>query len=403
MSETASQFAKDYTRLESLQATLTQRNRELSALYAITAAVSQSLVLQETLDNAIAKVLEVLGLDADEIRLLDSGTQELVLGSHKGLTADFISQERQIKVGDCLCGQAALSGETIAASDIARDLRAVKLNCRRDGFQSLAIIPLKSKDKLLGTMNLFSRDSRAFSPDEKGLLETIGRQIGVAIENAQLYDRVEPLAVLRERVRLAREIHDGLAQDLGYLSLKTRQIEELLRAQDVAGALRGLEEARQVIKQAYDDARESIDGLRIQVDSNVGLPQLLADYLADFSRQTQLTTDLTVEGDIQPSHLAQVGLLRIVQEGLTNVRKHARATEVRVTVKGDSETLAISIQDNGQGFDLSNRDPNDRRHVGLSVMQERAQDLGGDLIIQSAPGQGTVLTVNVPNKGKKQG
>jgi signal transduction histidine kinase len=190
-------------------------------------------------------------------------------------------------------------------------------------------------------------------------------------------------------------MHDGLAQVLGYLSLQVQTLEALIRQDKREAALSELKQARANILEAQSDVRQNITGLRTTLAGEVGLLAALRAYVAEFEVQTgihtALASTLTAEPGLSP--LAEVQLVRIVQEALANVRKHARATRVQVDLARQSSQLWLQISDDGCGF-LANG--NGRGHYGLSMMRERAEQVGGALHVTTAPGAGTRVAVWLP-------
>jgi signal transduction histidine kinase len=205
------------------------------------------------------------------------------------------------------------------------------------------------------------------------------------------------MAVLEERYRLSREFHDGLAQTLGYLGLQSERLESLLKMGQMDTAVSEFAEMRRSIRAAYVDVREAIDGLRLGVEDVGQLAARLGEYTTEFTRQTGLSVNFTAVPDqINVLPATAVQLLRIAQEALTNVRKHAQAQEVDVRLRQIAGELELTITDDGRGF--PNALPVERRYHshGLASMRERTESLGGMLTVATQPGQGTRITVVVP-------
>lgn len=214
-----------------------------------------------------------------------------------------------------------------------------------------------------------------------------------------LVDRTDPSseqrakAVAEERYRLSREIHDGLAQTLGYLSMQAERLEGLLASKRYDAAANEIAEMRQSISAAYRDVRETIDGLRVTMNGSDSLVSLLAECVQDFEKHTGVVTQFSAE----PANLivdaeASMQLLRIVQESLTNVRKHATAHNVCVTLKQSTKTIELEVADDGCGLSAVQAEHHYPSH-GLAMMHERAEGLGGTFTVTSEPGKGTCVTV----------
>ncbi|MBI4310449.1 MAG: sensor histidine kinase [Chloroflexi bacterium] len=218
--------------------------------------------------------------------------------------------------------------------------------------------------------------------------------------NLSLRQRIERSSIIEERRRLRREIHDGIAQSLGYLNLKAGLIRASLSqpGSDPARILAELDDVKKATEEAYTDIRESIDSLTFTAD-RFSLVESIRDYLKDFSERTGIAVEFRgYPAGALVTQTTELQALRIVQEALSNVRKHACATNVEVALSRLPDALEVVIRDNGTGMDVSSQPP--RGHHGIEVMRERAEGLGGEISIQSAPGQGTVVKAVLPLEGK---
>ncbi|MDT8306742.1 MAG: HAMP domain-containing protein [Anaerolineae bacterium] len=207
------------------------------------------------------------------------------------------------------------------------------------------------------------------------------------------------LAVLEERDRIGREMHDGLAQVLGYVNTKAQAVREFLRRGQPDRAERQIEELVTAAQEAYTDAREAIDGLRMDGMHERGLLDVLQEIVERFGRRSDAAVHLTVAGSWQGEAISatvQIQLLRIVQEALTNIRKHAQASQVDVYLERDNGQAQIRITDDGIGFPLSRLLQPDYDRYGLRTMRERTNAIGGTFRIESAPERGTTIFVRVP-------
>ena len=251
--------------------------------------------------------------------------------------------------------------------------------------------------------NLEYRLPQAYANDELGELaktfDTLRAQLkATRDENAELQKRTHSLAILEERERLAREIHDNLAQTLGYINLKAAVADGELASNQIAQARASLLELKRAAKEAYVDARESIFNLRRAPASDDGLLASLTNSLAEYQIQTGIRANLFVEDERLTEFPVevQVQLNRIIQEALTNARKHSRATEACVRFERVNSHIEICIQDNGTGFDLEELSHNGSGHFGLQIMRERAASVGGEIAIDSQRGIGTRVKISVP-------
>jgi len=396
---------------ERTQALQLQTER-LSALHSITTTTSKSLALNEVLNRGLSRVVEVTHAEAGEIYLVNRDSNLLQLRAHQGSPAEFLQADAFIPIGQCVCGLATHLTQPLVVEDLAHEPRLTRLVCQQGGFRSVMCVPLMSKDQALGVLTVHSREPHHFTADDVELLTAIGNQLGVALENAQLYEEMEQrvqelskevqhLAVLEERDRIAREMHDGLAQTLGYLNLRLKTIQALLDHDHIPEVQTEMRQMETIIDEAYEDIRETISNLRRAMPSDQNLVATLREYVHEFGLRDRVETAFVFDGPEEDGLLPPADgmqLLRIVQEALSNVRKHAGARHARVELKQDRSQIEIVIEDDGRGFDAAKISQKDRRHFGLDIMKERAESLGGHLWIESQIGHGTRITVRVPKR-----
>jgi len=214
----------------------------------------------------------------------------------------------------------------------------------------------------------------------------------------ELADVNEAMAVVKERQRIARELHDSLAQTLGYLHLKLADLERRAGADGTAHLEVELADLKKVARDAYEEARQAIFGLRSMVSRSLGLIPTLTEYLHDWSGQTAVAVDLQVDAEeaTRLPPVVEVQLIGIIQEALANVRKHAGARHVLVSVERRDEAARVAIHDDGRGFDPGAVAGGSNGGFGIETMRERAEAVGGKFTISSRPGQGTQVEVEFP-------
>ena len=214
--------------------------------------------------------------------------------------------------------------------------------------------------------------------------------------NLNIRRRIEREAIIEERRRIARELHDGLAQSLGYLNLKTKLVSDALSAQNTVQAITELGDIRRVVQDTYEDIRESIDQLSTEV-RNLSLVPALNNYTREFGQNNGIQVKFEASRALTNiSPVAELQLLRIAQEALTNVRRHAMATEVEVRLENTGQAVEMTVRDNGQGFNLADLEEPPPGYHGLNIIRERAEGLGGSVDISSAPGEGTAVMISLP-------
>ena len=267
--------------------------------------------------------------------------------------------------------------------------------------------PLRRGSATLGTLAVADRRPRAFDVDDVETLSSLAGQLALAIENARLEGRLREVAVHAERERIAREMHDGLAQVLGYVNTKSQAVEELLAAGRTPEARAHLAELAAAARAIYVDVREAILGLSSPVTPERGLVGALEEYAARFSDASKLATIVRADADacavvLLPEVEAQA--FRIVQEALTNVRKHAAAQRVVLHVELSGDQLLISVIDDGRGIEPARDNPAVAPvlwpHFGLNAMRERANAIGANITVESHPGAGTTVSLALPVTGR---
>jgi nitrate/nitrite-specific signal transduction histidine kinase len=377
---------------------LEQRNRELETLLAVGRAASSSLQLADVLDEGLESILEVTTAKAAEVWLSEGG--ELRLARQSGAEPAAFAERTTLRLGEGLPGIAAETGSPVVSRDLPADGRFVRRRVKEAGFTAFSALPMSQQDEIVGVLGVAARDDTAFSSaEELRLLEGIAERLGAAIANARLHTRVLDAALIDERVLLARELHDGLAQVLGYLNTQTLALGTLLDTGRISAARDELEAMREVTLREYADVRESILGLHVPGRDHVGLRSALERYVSAFSSMAGIGADL--DGDayadgrpLPPA--AEIQLVRIVQEALSNVRKHAKATTATVRLTSAADTLRLEIEDDGRGFDPARVDGNGWPRFGMQTMRERAKAMGASFAITTTPGRGTTVSVELP-------
>jgi signal transduction histidine kinase len=295
--------------------------------------------------------------------------------------------------------QVVAQKKPFACYDVQADLRFDQTPPRRLGFRSILAVPFVVKGRVVAVAYALTFDQcRIFSEEQIELVWGIANTVGLAIENARLHQQVRHLAALEERNRLAREMHDNLSQALSILKLKLSLTSDLIRDNQLEQVRANLLEMKEIAAEAYTDTREAIFGLRTAAPTGAdflsSLRRFLVKYRASYGVEAQLVADerLTVALTIQTT----TQVIRIIQEALTNVRKHAQASEAWVRIEPEGQGIRITVEDDGQGFDPAQGVANAPGGFGLQVMQERAESVGGRLEVEAQIGRGTRIVAWVP-------
>jgi len=397
----AEQLQESYRTLERRVADKTQslerQNARLATLYDMTALLNAPSTQEDLCRGFLRRLLAVAGADAGAVRLMSPDGATLHLFVEDGLAAAFHDQEHCLARGECACGEAAARSATVIhVLGARRSPSGVTLpHCREAGFATVAAFPIAAQQQVLGIFNLFCREAREIPAEERHLYESLGQNLGVAIESLRLVSRERELAIAEERNLLAQELHDSIAQSLAFLNLQTQMLRKALAAPDSGEAKRILDEIQAGVQESYADVRELLVHFRTRVaDGDVELG--LRTLLTRFEHQTGIAAELKASGAAAP--LApddQLQVMHILQEALSNVRKHARASKVEVMLaRGPGYSFAV--RDDGCGFDPA-RPPEDAAdHVGLRIMRERAARIGAVVDVESVPGAGTEVRLHLP-------
>jgi two-component system nitrate/nitrite sensor histidine kinase NarX len=271
--------------------------------------------------------------------------------------------------------------------------------CVREGFATACAFNVRYNRQRVGVFNLYFREERAVSAPESDLLETLGQHLGMAIENQRLRSRERELAVSEERNLLAQELHDSIAQGLAFLNIQVQLLQDSLRKGRGEEAMQTAGQLREGVQESYDHVRELLVHFRTRMHQS-DLDSAIAAALEKFEGQTGIATEFVCEGSGVPLEpTVELQIMHIVQEALSNIRKHASASQVRVTVRRSRQAVEVLVDDDGGGFDPVN-EPKvvSDRHVGLKIMRERAHRIGGECRIVSAPGKGTQVRLVLPKQ-----
>ena len=389
-------FGVVFNLVSRLQMRLERQNRELLALHwaalDIYGEVSLGTVLQKVVDQAR--------------QLLEARYGAIAVYDDKGLLKEFMtsgmSEEDKEAIGTLpegrgLLGVVLRQGQRIRLPDVERDPRSVGFPPNHPEMHSLLAIPIVCKGPFRGNLYVSEKiTALEFAPEDEETLVRFATAAAIAIDNAHLNQRLRTLAVAEERVRIAREIHDGMAQILAYVNTKAQAVKAYLDKDKPEQASAQLEQLASAAREVYTDAREGIMALRTRVGPDQPLSEALQDYVERWELQSGIAGSLEIEGEIQVSATIELQLLRILQEALSNTRKHSGATQVEVRIHQERDRLIASVEDDGTGFDPSNRPREAFPRFGLAIMRERAESIGGSLDLETSPGSGTRVKIEVP-------
>jgi signal transduction histidine kinase len=390
--------ARLYDEAQRLAAQVQHRADQLTILNSLARTANASLDLRESLAAATRQIQAGFGYSHVELFLVDDETNEVVLNAVAGRDEPHLAGYRQhIAIG--LIGRTVRTGQTQQVDDVAQDSDYYVRNERVETRSELCV-PIVVSGRVLGLLNLESQDVAAFTQDDVAVLETAADVLAGAIENARLYHRAQAAAVLEERNRLARELHDSVTQQLFSMTL-TAQAARAHIAKNPERALLQLERLQETATAALAEMRALIFQLRPPALRDKGLLAAFQQHIAALSRREGLRIELNVTGDERHAQGLEQQLFRIGQEALNNVIKHACANRVQLLLEFAADQVRMRIIDNGIGFDVTaetiqeGESNQHSRHLGLISMRERAIEIGGTMDLRSVIGGGTEIRVTV--------
>ena len=387
--------ARLYEGLHDRDQMLTRRNDELALLNQINTALASSLELDEILNKTLALLIAHFKVEAGEIFLLEEDGETLRLVLHRGEAAEAFWTRNRYKIGEGMVGQAAQLKEPVTSNHLEDDERVTRQAVVEAGFKQIACIPLTAHGEVVGVLTIATRSRKAISKSELQLLISVAAGAGTAIENARLHSNARRVAVLEERERFGMDLHDGVIQSIYGVGLALENARILLR-EDPQSAENHLQKAMDDLNRTIRDIRNYILDLRPRQLRGESLIEGLGRLISEFRQNTKVEISLAGPKD-HLTDLPQINamaLFHICQEALANIAKHANANKVTIDLWATSDRALLEVHDDGHGFDLEKA--NRTVGHGLANMQTRVTNVGGDVDIISAPGEGTTILAWVP-------
>jgi two-component system, NarL family, sensor kinase len=376
---------------------VSRQQRELGILRAVAEALNSSPDVRQALERTLGLVADLLGLRTGWVWLVDQETGRFYDAVERELPPYLQERVRMAGRRNCWCIEGFRDGELLPTNiDVMECSRLQpafrgKSASMAAGLRYHASIPLYFQDKRLGIMNVTGPEWRKLTADELRLLSTIAYQVGIAIERARLAEDATRLARAEERARIAREIHDTLAQGLTAIALNIEGAMHRLESRPEQARER-LESALAMARENLEEARRSVLDLRATPLAGRPLAEALAALARAFTSETGITVRVQADPKLQLPLRMEAELFRIAQEALTNVRKHARGAPAEVRLEWGPETLRMRIADSGPG---PNGTAPGEGH-GLVGMRERVRLHGGELRTGSLNGRGFVVDATLP-------
>ena len=396
------------TQLQKHTSHIAQKTRSLSILYDVASSVNTSRSVDALLSRFLYTMTELIDAQAATAYFIKE-SDNIELLTHINNNEEIIARHAS------LCLQTSVSDVTENNYAV---LKLKLIECDQDFRQKyfsnqeifVLVVPLQYQEILLGAYNFYiHKDSLNGFEDYDELFTSIGRHLGTAIEKARLDEEATSLSIMRERTHIANELHDSLAQTLTSIRFQVRVLDETLHQGNDEQTWAEMEKIEASINEAHTEIRELIAHFRTptlllslisSVEQSIDRFRQVNDEIQVFFQQEWPETSLPAD--------AEFHILRIVQESLTNIRKHSDAENVRIMMRGDTNgNYKVLIEDDGVGFAEPQTSIHGGEHIGLSIMQDRAKRFGGMLTVESEPGEGTRIVLefsasDLPDQSTKQ-
>ena len=395
LSEDAENQLQEHTRH------ITAKTRSLQILYNLAASLNYSSDLDELLATFLEIICAIAHAEAATVRLVDENCFRLA--KERGLQKFNTLDSDTVPIEDYPNGKDIMDGKVVWDEN-TRWENHHEVSIGESDLLNVGIVsvPLTYRDRTLGVFNLLVDPRTLDQRDEmNSLFLSIGQHCGMAIEKTRLDAEAHRLNIMEEREHISAELHDSLAQTLVSLRFQVRVLDETLESDDKDTIWQQLERIENTVDEANTELRELITHFRAPVDKR-GVLIAVKQFARRFQEETGISTFLQQEWPpIElPGHI-EIQVLRIIQETLANIRKHSNANTVRILLRGNTYgEFHILVEDDGEGFTKPPVSTHPGQHIGLGIMRERAQKIGGKIIVDSEPGEGTriILKFNYPLK-----
>ena len=373
---------------------LQQRNQELSILNAIAQDLNKAVELEKALDATLKQTVHLLNLQTGWIWLTNAENESTYIAASYNLPPVFY-EKPQLLNGTCYCIDKYLKDNLENASNIS-EITCTRLKNLNEGTKGLrfhASVPLYGSKEKIGILNVLSEDSQQLSDSQLQLLYTIGDMLSIAIERARLFENSKQLGVAQERNRLAREIHDTLAQGLSGITLKLETIQAFLENGKTEKVDSLLNQTLDLTRSNLEEARRSVLDLRATPLQENNLIEALEKLVIEVNELEDLKGNFEVIGTYKKSDMRiELGLFRIAQEAIRNIVKHADCEKFWLNIIFENNAIVLAIEDDGQGFEVDQEVDG----FGLIGIAERVHLLKGKIEIASEKEKGSILKIEIP-------
>lgn len=377
-----------------------RRNQEIEALYHADERMHRYLAVEQVLQALVDVAVELLAAGKSAVFTWDENRERLWMRVANGFSTEAMAQ-LSFACEEGIIGDVAANGQPVHIGDTAEYLRwprerpEIMQAYVAEGIRSLLCIPLSLDQRVFGVFTVCSAEPGAFDEDTLRLFLALAQRASLSIENAQLFEQTRELAVIEERGRLARDLHDS-AKQKAFAALAQLGTARTVAESNPAAAKRHLGEAENLVYDVLQEMIFLIQEMYPVALKERGLATALREYIFEWENRSDIPVDLNIAGGQRLPLQIEQALYRIVQEALANIARHSQASKVEISLIYRPKAIDLLIADNGQGFDLLRK----QNGMGLCSMQERVAMVNGELTIDSAPGKGTRIAIKTPTKIK---
>lgn len=382
--------------LRRIQDRVERQNAELLALHQAGLDINSELSLETVLQKVVDTARALLGARYGALAVYrEDGVIQAFITSGLGEAARIaIGQPPE---GKGILGLVLREGERLRLPELSNHPASIGFPAHHPPMSTLVAVPVLAVGPYRGNLYLAEKiEGQPFSSEDEEALARFATQAALAIGNAHLHGRTRELATAEERLRIAHEMHDGLAQVLAYVNTKAQAAKEYLKNDRKQEAAEQLDELAAAARGIYGDVREAILGLRLTASPSRPLAETLREYVERWQDSCDAQVELDIDSALRLSPGVELHLVRVVQEALGNIRKHSEARRVRLSVRQQPAEVKVEVVDDGVGFDPQAVRRGGFPRFGLNTMRERVASTGGTIEIVSQPGAGTRVLACFP-------
>lgn len=372
---------------------IAKKNRYLSVLYDFSQKLNQHHSLEELSRHFLQRLMLEFNATGGSVRLIDKTANKIYSVVDEGIPPSLSQQMQCQQLGSCFCTKAAEQAKT-AINNLNQHFSPHFSHCLAAGFKMVLAIPIQTADKNQGIFNLHFSEEREISAEEILLLETLGQQLGIAIDNQRLTGKEKELAVFEERNLVAQGLHDSIVQSLSFLNIQLQLLQTAVKQQNNQQINTIIPLLQTGVQQGYEDLRELMSNFRSRYDDSQ-LEVAINAIIRRFSEQTNIPVTLKLDNLGKPlANNERLQILFIIQEALSNIRKHAQAKHININIINHAD-VDILINDDGISFNPEEVQSSHHQHIGLKIMAERAKRINAQLDIESTPMIGTTIKLHL--------